>query len=79
MDYQTRIELSMMVLDLRLAARAPSEHVGMRLGPQRLKDIATVLEQVLDDAGTSGSTLRVQPANDMDVPARIVAGLSWRR
>lgn len=79
MNRQTRIELSMMILDLRLAARLPSEHVGMRLDAQRLRDIATVLEQVIEREAPSPLTFKAQPANDSDVPARIVAGLSWRR
>ena len=64
MDQQTRIDLTMMILDLRLAARGPSELVGRRLSPQRLTDIAAVLEQTMDGHRALGDGAPFPPAND---------------
>lgn len=63
MDQRTRIELTMMSLELRLAARGPTSLVGQRLVPQRLEQIARALDRVLceDDAVPVG---RVLAAND---------------
>ncbi|WP_062014557.1 hypothetical protein [Aureimonas sp. AU4] len=79
MDHQTRIDLTTMILDLRLASLTPSEDVGKRLDAGRLRDIAMVLEEMLDRDTPLAPTLTTRPANDTGVPPRIVAGLSWHR
>ncbi len=53
MDQRAWINLTMMVLDLRLAALGPCERVGERLNALRLLEIAGVLEQVRNNVDAS--------------------------
>ncbi|MBB3951828.1 hypothetical protein [Aureimonas jatrophae] len=70
MDHHKRTDLLLMALDLRLAARAPSEHLGQRLTPQRLQDMAAALEEVAQTWAVWGESPAGRPANDAALTAR---------
>lgn len=74
MDRQTYIDLTLMVVELRLAAQGPVEHVGQRLGPRRLNEVASVIEKVIEGYGETGAALPDRPANDTGSRRHTAAG-----
>jgi hypothetical protein len=69
MDHRKRTDLLLMALDLRLAARAPSEHLGQRLPPQRLQDMAAALEESAQVGAARSEGPAGRPANDAALTA----------
>lgn len=63
MDHRTRTDVLLMTVELRLAARAPSELVGQRLPSHRLQEIAAALEERLAEPDRGARDASARPAN----------------